>query len=115
MQFDFTASLSVGAATYYTTTAYGWSSQFPFSMGSISNISFNGSTLSAVYFQDNPSGTDYIYIYFSGTRKSFSSMYIGLQNLGASSTWSTSGSNGWRKASSLIWAEGSTVTISADY
>jgi len=113
--FDFTASLSVGAATYYTTTAYGWSSQFPFSMGSISNISFNGSTLSAVYFQDNPSGTDYIYIYFSGTRKSFSSMYIGLQNLGASSTWSTSGSNGWRKASSLIWAEGSTVTISADY
>jgi hypothetical protein len=113
--FDFTASLSVGTASYYTTTAYGWSSQFPFSMGSISNISFNGSTLSAVYFQDNPSGTDYIYIYFSGTRKSFSSMYIGLQNLGASSTWSTSGSNGWRKASSLIWAEGSTVTISADY
>jgi hypothetical protein len=113
--FDFTASLSIGAATYYTTTAYGWSSQFPFSMGSISNISFNGSTLSAVYFQDNPSGTDYIYIYFSGTRKTFSSMYIGLQNLGGSSSWSTSGSNGWRKASALAWAEGSTVTISADY
>lgn len=113
--FDFTASISVGNDSYYNTQAYGWSSQFPFSMGSISNISFNGSTLSGVYFQDNSSGTDYVYIYFSGTRKSFSSFYIGSNNLGASSTWSTSGSNAWRKASSLAWAEGSSITISADY
>jgi len=112
--FDFTASISVGNDSYYSTQAYGWSSIFPFSMGSISNISFNNSTLSAVYFQDN-TGTDYVYIYFSGTRKTFSSFYIGTNNLGASSTWSTVGSTGYRKASSLAWAEGSTITISADY
>jgi len=113
--FDFTATISVGNASYYTTQAYGWSSTFPFSMGTISNVSFNGSTLSAVYFQDNPSGTDYIYIYFSGTRKTFSSMYIGLQNLGGSSNWTAVGSNVWRKASSTAWAEGSSMLMRADY
>jgi hypothetical protein len=113
--FDFTATISVGNASYYTTQAYGWSSTFPFSMGTISNVSFNGSTLSAVYFQDNPTGTDYIYIYFSGTRKTFSSMYIGLQNLGGSSNWTAIGSNIWRKASSTAWAEGSSMLMRADY
>ena len=115
--FDFTASITVGTATYYTSTARGWSSQFPFSMGSISNTSFNSGTLTAVYWQNNSSGTDYMYVYFSGTRKSFSSFYIGSTNLGASSTWSTSGSYGWRKAlaSDPMDSDGSTVTISADY
>ena len=113
--YDFTASISVGEASYYSTTAYGWSSAYPFIMGSISNVSFDGSTLSAVYFQDSSAGTDYVYIYFSGTRKAFSSFYVGTNNMGASSTWSTIGSNAYRKASSLAWAEGSSITISADY
>lgn len=113
--YDFTASISVGEANYYTSYAYGWSSAFPFFMGSMSNISFDGSTLSGVYYQDNGSGTDYVYIYFSGTRKSFSSFYVGSNNMGASNSWSTIGSNAYRKASSFAWAEGSTITISADY
>ena len=116
--FDFTASITVGTATYYTSTARGWSSQFPFSMGSISNISFNSSTLSAVYWQNNGTGnTHYMYVYFSGTRKSFSSFYVGLTNLGGSSTWSTSGSSGWRKAlaSDPMPSNGSSITINADY
>jgi hypothetical protein len=115
--FDFTASITVGTATYYTATARGWSTQFPFSMGSISNISFNSSTLSAIYWQNNSSGTDYIYIYFSGTRKSFSSFYIGLTSLGGSSSWTAIGSNIWRKAYAFdpMPSNGSSVTISADY
>ena len=113
--YDFTASISVGEANYYSSYAYGWSSAFPFFMGSMSNISFDGSTLSGVYYQDNGSGTDYVYIYFSGTRKAFSSFYVGTNNMGASNSWSTIGSNAYRKASNLAWAEGSTITISADY
>jgi hypothetical protein len=115
--FDFTASITVGTATYYTSTARGWSTTFPFSMGNISNVSFNSSTLSAVFWQNNSSGTDYMYIYFSGTRKSFSSMYIGLNNLGASSTWTAVGSNIWRKAlaSDPMPSNGSTISMWADY
>lgn len=96
--FNFTSSIVVGTDTYYSTSVHGYSNQYPFSMGSMSNRNFNSSSqnITGVYWLNG--STDYIYIYFNSTRKSFSDFRIGGTSYGASTTWSASGSNVWRKA-----------------
>ena len=119
----FTATLTAGTDSYYSTTVYGFSTQYPFSMGSLSTTSFNGSTLTGIYWQDQSSGTDRMYIYFSGSKPSFSSFWINGANLGASSDWTSNGTTSWRKDlsnnpfvnSSNQWVNGATFVIDASY
>ena len=113
--FDYTASVSVGTSTYYSTSVHGWSNQYPFFCGTISNTSFNSGTLTAVYWMN--SSTDYIYIYFSSNRPTFSNFVIGNTSYGASSTWSASGTLAYRKAVSTnpFPTNNSFVTVKAVY
>jgi hypothetical protein len=119
----YTATLTAGTDNYYSTTTYGFSTQYPFSMGSLSTTSFNGSTLTGIYWQDQSSGTDRMYIYFSGSKPSFSSFWINGANLGASSDWTSNGTTSWRKDlsnnpfvnSSNQWVNGATFVIDASY
>jgi len=119
----YTATLTAGTDSYYSTTTYGFSTQYPFSMCSLSTTSFNGSTLTGIYWQDQSSGTDRMYIYFSGSKPSFSSFWINGSNLGASSAWTSNGTTSWRKDlsnnpflnNSNQWVNGATFVIDASY
>lgn len=119
----YTATLTAGTDNYYSSTTYGFSTQYPFSMGSLSTTSFNGSTLTGIYWQDQASGTDRMYIYFSGSKPSFSSFWINGANLGASSSWTSNSTTSWRKDltnnpfvnQSNQWVNGATFVIDASY
>ena len=114
--YNFTSTMTVGNSTAYSTTAYGYSNRFPFFMGSLSNASFNSSTITALYWQD--SSVDYMHIYFSGTRPTFTNLVINGTSLGASTSWTTIGSDGYRKAyGSNIFGQfsGGFATIQATY
>ena len=79
-------------------------------MGSMSNTSFNGGTIAAIYWQNNSFGTDYIYIYFTSTKKTFSAISINGQSLGGSSTWTSSSNTAWRKSySTNIFGSNNTI------
>jgi len=111
---DFSATVTTGVGTFYTTTFYGYITS-PVTAGSISNTSFNGATITGIYFQD--SSTDYIYIYFSSTKPSFSAISINGQSLGGSSTWTSVNSVVWRKtySTNLFGSSGSSISITAQY
>lgn len=94
--YDLTATITVRSDQIYTTMAYGYGNLTWPNMGSLSNTSFNGNTITGIYFQDQ-SQTDYLYIYFSSTKPSFSNLVINGTSYGASSTWTASGNNAWRK------------------
>jgi hypothetical protein len=96
--YDFSATITVRSDQIYSTMAYGYGSSlnyFP-TMGSMTNYTFNSKTITGVYFQDQ-SGTDYLYITFSTAKPSFSNLVINGTSYGASSTWTSSGTTGWRK------------------
>ena len=99
---DFSATVTTGTGQYYSTTFHGYGTGQPTTMGSMSNTSFNGGTIASIYWQNNSFGTDYIYIYFTSTKKSFSAISINGQSLGGSSTWTSSSNTAWRKSLSLI-------------
>ena len=69
------------------------------------------------------SGTDRMYIYFSGTKPSFSSFWIDGFDFGPSSAWTSNGTTSWRKDlsnnpftnSSNQWVNGATFVIDASY
>ena len=114
--YNFTSTMTVGNSTAYSTTAYGYSNRFPFYMGALSNTSFDGSTITALYWHD--SSVDYMHIYFSGTRPTFTNLVINGTSLGASITWTPIGSDGYRKAyGSNIFGQfsGGFATIQATY
>ena len=115
--YSFSATLTTGTAQYYSTVVNGWSNTYPFSCGSISNTSFNGATLTALYWMNSSSGTDYLYIYFSSTKPSFTNIVIDGTSYGASSTWTSASSTVWRKAqsSNIFGANGTTHSINASY
>ena len=94
--YDLTATITVRSDQIYTTMAYGYGNLTWPNMGSLSNTSFNGNTITGIYFQDQ-SQTDYLYIYFSSTKPSFSNLVINGTSYGASSTWTANGNNAWRK------------------
>lgn len=98
--YDLTATITVRFDQIYTTYAYGYGNLYFPNMGSLSNTSFNGNTITGIYWQDQTgSNPDYLYIYFSSTKPSFSNLVINGTSYGASSTWSASGNNAWRKLS----------------
>lgn len=111
---DFSATVTTGVGTYYTTTFYGYITS-PVTAGSISNTSFNGATITGIYFQD--ASTDYIYIYFSSNKPSFSAISINGQSLGGSSTWTSVHNYAWRKSysSNIFGSSGSSISITAQY
>jgi hypothetical protein len=114
--YNFTSTMTIANSTAYSTTAYGYSNRFPFFMGSLSNTSFDGSTVSALYWHD--SSVDYMYIYFTGTRPTFTNLVINGTSLGASTAWTAIGSDGYRKAFSYnIFGQfsGGYATIQATY
>ena len=115
--YSFSATLTTGTAQYYSTVVNGWSNTYPFSCGSISNTSFNGATLTALYWMNSSSGTDYLYIYFSSTKPSFTNIVIDGTSYGASSTWTSASSTVWRKpqSSNIFGANGTTHSINASY
>ena len=115
--YSFSATLTTGTAQYYSTVVNGWSNTYPFSCGSISNTSFNGATLTAVYWMNSSFGTDYLYIYFSSTKPSFTNIVIDGTSYGASSTWTSASSTVWRKpqSSNIFGANGTTHSINASY
>lgn len=112
---DYTATLTTGWGTFYTTVFKGYVTS-PVTAGSLSNTSFNGKTITGLYYQDQ-SGTDYIYIYFSSTKPSFSAISINGQSLGASSTWTSASSVAWRKtySNNLFGSNNTIVSITASY
>lgn len=111
---DFSATVTTGTANFYTTVFSGYITS-PVSAGSISNTSFNGKTITGIYFQN--SSTDYIYIYFSSTKPSFSAISINGQSLGGSSSWTSASSTSWRKtySTNLFGSTGSSISITAQY
>lgn len=113
---DYTATLTTGWSTFYTTTGKGYYNGYPFNMGSLSNTSFNGGTIQAMYYNDG-SSTDWTYIVFSGTKKSWTAMSINGQDVGASSTWTSTSSSTWRKniSTNLFGSSGSSISITASY
>ena len=115
--YSFSSTLTTGTAQYYSTVVNGWSNTYPFSCGSISNTSFNGATLTALYWMNSSSGTDYLYIYFSSTKPSFTNIVIDGTSYGASSTWTSASSTVWRKpqSSNIFGANGTTHSINASY
>lgn len=115
--YSYTATITVGSDQYYTTFAYGYGNLSWPSMGSTSNNTFNSSPLLGMYWQNNASGTDYVYLYFMGSKPSFTELIIGTTNLGASSSWSSNGTTSWRKAvsSNPFASVGSTTSIYANY
>jgi len=114
---DFSATVTTGTGQYYSTTFHGYGTGQPTTMGSMSNTSFNGGTIAAIYWQNSSFGTDYIYIYFTSTKKSFSAISINGQSLGASSTWTSSSNVAWRKAYStnIFGSNNSIISITASY
>lgn len=115
--YDYTATITVGSDQIYTTLAYGFGDLSWPDMGSISNTTFNSNTLLGMYWQNNASGTDYVYLYFMGSKPSFTELIIGTTNLGASSSWSSNSTTSWRKAvsSNPFASVGSTTSIYANY
>jgi hypothetical protein len=114
--YSFSATLTTGTAQYYSTVVNGWSNSYPFSCGSISNTSFNGATLTALYWM-NSSGTDYLYMTFTSTKPSFTNIVINGTSYGASSTWTSASSLVWRKpqSSNIFGSNGTTNSINASY
>jgi hypothetical protein len=112
---DYSATLTTGWGTFYTTVFKGYVTS-PVTAGSLSNTSFNGKTITGLYYQDQ-SGTDYIYIYFSSTKPSFSDISVNGQSLGASSTWTSASSVAWRKtySNNLFGSNNTLVSITASY
>ena len=115
--YSYTATITVGSDQYYTTLAYGYASLSWPNMGSTSNTTFNSNALLGMYWQNNASGTDYVYLYFMGSKPSFTELIIGTTNLGASSSWSSNSTTSWRKAvsSNPFASVGSTTSIYANY
>ena len=115
--YSYTSTITVGSDQYYTTLAYGFADLSWPDMGSISNSSFNSNTLLGVYWQNNASGTDYVYLVFMGSKPSFTELIIGSTNLGASSSWTSQSSTMWRKAQSSnpFAGSGGTTTVQASY
>lgn len=113
---DFSATVTTGWGSFYSTVFKGYVTS-PVSAGSLSNTSFNGGTITGIYYQDSSSGTDYLYIYFSSTKPSFSAISINGQSLGASSTWTSATSTAWRKAYSnnIFGSNNTLVSITASY
>ena len=114
---DFSATVETGTGTYYSTTFHGYGTGQPTTMGSMSNTSFNGGTIAAIYWQNNSFGTDYIYIYFTSTKKTFSAISINGQSLGGSSTWTSSSNTAWRKSYStnIFGSNNTIISITASY
>jgi hypothetical protein len=88
-------NLVVGIDNIYSSYFYGYGSGFFPSMGSISPqlAASSWGTISSFYWQNS----NYYYIYFSGTVPTWNNITIAGNSLGASSTWQTSGSSGYRK------------------
>ena len=114
---DFSATVTTGTGQYYSTTFHGYGTGQPTTMGSMSNTSFNGGTIAAIYYQNNSFGSDYLYIYFTSTKKSFSAISINGQSLGGSSTWTSSSNVAWRKtySNNLFGSNNSIISITASY
>jgi hypothetical protein len=113
---DFSATITTGSSSFYSTTFHGYITS-PVTAGSMSNKSFNGVLITGMYWQNSSFGTDYIYIYFNGTKPSFSAISINGQSLGASSTWTSASSTSWRKVytSNLFGSNGSSIAVTAEY
>ena len=112
---DYTATLTTGWGNFYSTVFKGYVTS-PVSAGSLSNTSFNGGTITGMYYQDQ-SGTDYLYIYFSSTKKSWSALSINGQSLGASSTWTSVNNVAWRKvySNNIFGTNNQIISITASY
>ena len=119
---DFTSTLTTGTDQYYSTYVHGYSVQYPFTEGSMSNTSFNNGTITTMHWMNSSSSTDYLYVIFSGTKKTWTAMNIGSYNAGASSTWSSVSSTTWRKAytassaaNSPFGSNNTILTVTATY
>ena len=112
---DFSSTITTGSASFYTTTFHGYITS-PVTAGSMSNKSFNGRLITGMYWQ-NGSTTDYLYIYFNGTKPSWSALSINGQSMGASSTWTSASSTSWRKvySSNIFGSNGSSISVTASY
>ncbi len=112
---DYSATMTTGWGNFYSTVFKGYVTS-PVSAGSLSNTSFNGGTITGMYYQDQ-SGTDYLYIYFSSTKKSWSALSVNGQSLGASSTWTSVNSVAWRKvySNNIFGSNNTLVSITASY
>jgi len=98
--YDFSATITVRSDQYYSTYAYGYGNAiltWP-DMGSMTNDTFNNKTIIGLYWQNNSSGTDYLYIKFGTTKPSFSNLVINGTSYGASSTWLSNDTVSWKKA-----------------
>tara|TARA_R110001606_G_scaffold78422_1_gene181509 strand:+ start:600 stop:2336 length:1737 start_codon:yes stop_codon:yes gene_type:complete len=115
--YSFTSTVTVGSDQYYSTLAYGFADLNWPDMGSMSNRSFNSNTIMGIYWQNNASGTDYVYLVFFGPKPSFTELIIGSTNLGASSSWTSQSTIMWRKAQSSnpFAGTGGTTVIQANY
>lgn len=123
---SFSATMTVGS--YFDssqfTDGYGWSNStsnpgdgenLDGTFGSMSaTTGFNGATLLNLYW----SPSNVLIITFTGTKPSFNSLNIAGTDYGASSTWTSNGTNSWRKnqfSSPFGTTTGATKSISATF
>ena len=123
---SFSATMTVGSYfdSFQLTDGYGWSNStsnpgdgdnIDGTFGSMSATSgFNGATLLNLYW----SPSNVLIITFTGTKPSFNSLTIAGTNYGASSTWTSNGTNSWRKnqsGSPFGTTTGASKSISATF
>ena len=113
---DFSSTITTGSSSFYSTTFHGYITS-PVTAGSMSNKSFNGVLITGMYWQNSSSGTDYLYIYFNGTKPSWSALSINGQSMGASSAWTSINNVAWRKVytSNIFGSNGSSISVTASY
>ena len=113
---DFSSTITTGSSTFYSTSFHGYITS-PVTAGSMSNKSFNGVLITGMYWQNSSFGTDYLYIYFNGTKPSWSALSINGQSMGASSTWTSSSNTAWKKVytSNIFGSNGSSISVTASY
>lgn len=113
---DFSATVTVGTDTLYSSAAYGYGNSinyFP-AMGSINNTSFNSGTIMAIYWHNNGN----VFFEFSFSKPSFSSLTIGSTTFPGSSSWTSSTSEIWKYATSsnpFGTTNNASVSVTANY
>lgn len=110
---DYSATMTVGTATIYSTSFAGYGISSPINAGSLSNTSFNNNTITHLYHQTGGSGGGYIYMKFMGSKPTISDLTVGSTTY---SSWSSYDTYTWRHAASTNpFGTSGTVSISGNY
>ena len=110
---DYSATMTVGTSSIYSTSFAGYGISSPINAGSLSNTGFNSNTITHLYHQTGGSGGGYIYMTFMGSKPTISDLTVGSTTF---SSWSSYTNTTWRHAASTNpFGTSGTVSISGNY